>query len=152
MMGKSPKFIQVEIQSIADLRRIFDILHDALILEEDIRFDPVGKTFDMWFLREFLEDNQFIDKKKMLFVTKYTYPLVRCHLHLKNVNGFEKKSTDGALQRHTFNEATIVGGKCTLEFCEVLKITFDFDSDVLRGKFEDLEITKDKKRSFYKFG
>lgn len=148
----SIKFLDIKINSKDGLLRVFDIIHDGTVREEEVVYNDTDKTLDILIERGYLEDKNTMEIKHVFpFIRKYSYPIIKSHLHLSNLASFDKESIDSSLRAHTFNECRTENNKYFLIFCEVLKIKLSFLNNILFGFMKDVEVVKDKRFTLFSF-
>lgn len=126
------------INSKADLLKVFDLLHDSRIKEDEISYDEALHILKINLKRDYVDDKRMIQTKRIFpFVKKYSYPLMKSELKLDNIASFRKRSKDASITEHTFNECHIKGDMYILEFCEVLVIEVSFLNNQPSGVMKD---------------
>lgn len=142
--------VDIKITNEKSLLNACDLLHDARCDLSSVNFDQAKGTWRATFTREFFEDPNLMQAKKVLFIfTRHTFPLAESVLELVGVTSqkIEDRSQIGTFM---FNECQLVKGAYHLVFCEDMEITLVFRQQPA-GRLRDLRLL-DRMGTYLSFG
>jgi len=141
--------MDITINSQDDLIKACDLLHDAIVRDEDIYYNSSDNEVKIIAKRNSLPEREVVKNYKLF--RKCSYSIIPSKLHLKRVVYFHKV-TKGSLKVHTFNECRINTKENAYEFnfSEVLTLKIKFEKAPM-GNFADINDNKNEKGIFWEF-
>jgi hypothetical protein len=129
--------------------KILDLLHDARLHIETIKYDKNTKKWEALFQRENFDSDLTEETRFLFFFRKISTPLINTKLILRGVEKFQLTDLSN-IGIYTFNKYKKTKSGYDLEFCEEMNIKIDFMGEP-SGELEDISISE-KKGSYFSAG